>query len=91
MLRVSISLVIVLLGASLVFPLGVFAHNIDVKKAREVVRDYARQVRDESGGKYAHYSTCCVSAFPNHNYIARCTIDYQSEADTKKGCTPAAS
>ncbi len=86
MLRVSISLVIIfLLGASLVFPLSASAHNIDVKKAREVIRNYAQKVRDESGGKYAHYSTSCVAAFPGHNHIARCVVDYKNEADTKKG------
>src|SRR5690242_6905151 len=86
MLRAAVSgFIIFLLGASLVFPLSASAHNIDVEKAREVARTYARQVRDESGGKYAHYSTSCVSAFPNHNHIARCIIDYQNEADTKKG------
>jgi len=85
-LRALLSGVIIfLIGASFVFSVRVSAHNIDLKKARELVRDYARSVRDESGGKYAHYSTNCVAAFPNHNHIARCLIDYQNEADAKKG------
>ena len=80
-----IVIVAVLMGASLVSKWGASAHNVDVKKAREVAREYAKSVRDESGGKYVHYSTSCVAAFPGHNHIARCLIDYQNEADTKKG------
>jgi hypothetical protein len=75
----------ILMGASLIFSGNVSAHNIDVKKAREAARNYARKVRDESGGRYVHYGTNCVAAFPNHNHIARCLIDYQNEEDTKKG------
>ena len=78
-------IIAILMYASLVFSWNVSAHNIDLKKAREAARTYARQVRDESGGKYVHYSTNCVAAFPGHNHIARCLIDYQNEADTKKG------
>jgi hypothetical protein len=61
------------------------AHNIDIAKAREVIRNYARKVRDESGGKYAHYTTSCVAAFPGHNHIASCVVDYTNKADTKAG------
>ena len=78
-------MVVILMGVGLVGTWGTSAHNIDLKKAREVVREYARKVRDESGGKYIHYSTNCVAAFPNHNHIARCLVDYQNEADAKKG------
>jgi len=78
-------IIAILMGASLVYTWGTSAHNIDVKKARELVRDYARSVRDESNGKYIHYSTNCVAAFPGHNHIARCLIDYTNEADAKKG------
>ena len=77
--------VILLIGASFVFSVSVSAHNIDIAKAREVIRNYARKVRDDSGGKYARYSTSCVAAFPGHNHIASCVIDYKNEADTKKG------
>lgn len=80
-----IAIVAILIGASLVFSGRTSAHNIDLKKAREFVRDYARAVRDQSGGKYAHYSTNCVAAFPGHNHIARCLVDYKNEADAKKG------
>ena len=75
----------IVIGANLVFTWSTSAHNVDLKKARELVRDYARKVRDESGGKYLHYSTNCVAAFPNHNHIARCLVEYRNEADTKKG------
>jgi hypothetical protein len=80
-----IAIVAILIGASLVFSGRTSAHNIDLKKAREAARDYARSVRDASNGKYAHYSTNCVAAFPGHNHIARCLIDYKNEADAKKG------
>ena len=80
-----IVIVAMLMVASVVFKWGASAHNIDLKKAREVIRNYAQKVRDESGGKYAHYSTSCVAAFPGHNHIARCVVDYKNEADTKKG------
>ena len=86
MRRKSLAVIVaIVIGANLVFTWSTSAHNIDLKKAREVVRDYARKVRDESGGKYVHYSTNCVAAFPNHNHIARCLIEYRNEADTKKG------
>ena len=80
-----IVIVAILMGASFVFKWNASAHNIDLKKAREVIRNYAKSVRDNSGGKYAHYSTSCVAAFPGHNHIARCVVDYKNEADTKTG------
>jgi hypothetical protein len=83
--RALAGIAVILIGASLIFSGIVSAHNIDLKKAREVARNYARQVRDESGGNYAHYSTSCVAAFPGHNHIARCLIDYQSASDMQKG------
>ena len=86
MRRKSLGVIVaIVIGANLVFTWSTSAHNIDLKKARELVRDYARKVRDESGGKYVHYSTNCVAAFPNHNHIARCLVEYRNEADTKKG------
>ena len=80
-----IVIVAMLIGVNFVFTCSTSAHNIDLAKAREVIRNYARKVRDESGGKYAHYSTSCVAAFPGHNHIARCLVDYKNEADTKAG------
>ena len=86
MLRKSlVVLVVFLMATSFVGIQGTSAHNIDLKKAREIVRDYARQVRDESGGKYVHYSTNCVNAFPNHNHIARCLVEFRNAADSEKG------
>ncbi|HSB29831.1 MAG TPA: hypothetical protein VLE19_18325 [Pyrinomonadaceae bacterium] len=86
MLRKSlVVLVVFLMATSFVGIPGTSAHNIDLKKAREIVRDYARQVRDESGGKYVHYSTNCVNAFPNHNHIARCLVEFRNAADDQKG------
>ena len=52
-----IVIVAILIGVNFVFTCSTSAHNIDMAKAREVTRNYARKVRDESGGKYAHYST----------------------------------
>ncbi|MFL6229074.1 MAG: hypothetical protein ACJ741_09865 [Pyrinomonadaceae bacterium] len=83
--RVLAGVAAMLMGVSLIFAGNVSAHNIDLVKAREVARAYARQVRDESGGKYAHYSTSCVAAFPGHNHIARCMIDYKNAADSERG------
>lgn len=73
------------MGASLIFTWSASAHSIDLAKARQVVRDYARSVRDESGGKYLHYSTNCVRAFPGHNHFVRCVIEYQNAKDTAAG------
>jgi len=78
-------LVVFLIATSPVGTRSTSAHNIDLKKAREIVRDYARRVRDESGGKYIHYSTNCVNAFPNHNHIARCLVEFRNAADSEKG------
>ncbi len=83
--RVLAGIAVLLMGASLVFSSNVSAHNIDLAKAWELARDYARQVRSESGGKYLHYSTNCVRAYPNHNHIVRCLIEYQNAKDTAAG------
>jgi len=83
--RSLIVIIASLIGVCLLFTGVPSAHNIDLKKAREVARDYARRVRDESGGKYVHYSTNCVRAFPGHNHIVSCVISYQNEQDTAKG------
>lgn len=83
--RVLAGLAAILIGASLIFSPRVSSHNIDLAKARDVAREYARKVRDESGGKYLHYSTSCKKAFPGHNHVAYCTIDYQNATDAEKG------
>lgn len=83
--RPLVGIVAILMGASLVFSGNVSAHNIDVAKVRELARDYARQVRAESNGKYIHYSTKCVRSNPGHNHYVGCVIEYQNEKDTQAG------
>ena len=83
--RILVGVVVLLIGASLAFPWATSAHNINLDKSWELARDYARSVRAESNGKYLHYSTKCVRAFPNHNHIVRCLIDYQDAKDREKG------
>jgi hypothetical protein len=83
--RVLAGIAALLMGASLVFSGSTSAHNIDVAKARELARNYARQVRDGSGGKYLHYTTSCTRNFPNHNHSVNCVIKYQNAKDTAAG------
>jgi hypothetical protein len=84
-----IVVVAILMGTNFVFRWSASAHNIDLKKAREAARDYARMVREQVHGglqgTFVHFSTSCVSAFPGHNHIVRCLIEFQNAADTKKG------
>lgn len=68
-----------LMGASLTFTGGASAHNIDLAKAQEIARDYARSVRKESNGKYPHYSTDCYKLFQGHNHYVRCLIEYTND------------
>ena len=82
--RVVAGIAAVIMGASLVFTGSTSAHNIDLDKAWELARNYARSVRKESG-RYLHYSTNCVRAFPKHNHIVRCVIQYQDAKDTAAG------
>ena len=72
----------ILMGASLVFSGSASAHDVDLKKAREVTREYARSVRAASNGRYLHYSTRCRKLFP---HIVQCEIEYQNAQDTAKG------
>jgi hypothetical protein len=55
------------------------AHNINLAKAQEFARDYAREVREESGGKYLHYTTDCIKLFQGHNHYVRCTIEFTND------------
>ena len=84
-----IVIVAILLASSPVFKWSASAHNIDLKKAREAARDYARMVMEQVHGglqgTFIHYSTNCVRAFPGHNHIARCLIEFQNADDTRKG------
>jgi len=54
----------------------VFAHNIDVTKARDKAREYARQKVDDPNRAYQHFTTDCLAAFPGHNHYVRCSIFY---------------
>jgi hypothetical protein len=83
--RMLAGIAALLMGASLVFTGNTSAHNIDVAKARELAREYARQIRDESGGKYKNYTTRCGAQFPNHNHLVSCTIQYYNEKDKAAG------
>ncbi|PYS70336.1 MAG: hypothetical protein DMF69_13865 [Acidobacteria bacterium] len=86
MLRKTLAGVVVLLiGATLMSSRRAEAHNIDLDKAQEVARDFARAIRKESNGNYLHYSTRCGRAFPGHNHIVKCDIEYQNAKDTKAG------
>lgn len=73
---------VLLMGASLVFISSTSAHDVNLKKAREAAREYARSVRAASDGKYIHYSTRCSKLFP---HIVKCEIEYQNAQDTAKG------
>jgi hypothetical protein len=73
------------MGTNLVFSGSTSAHNIDPAKAREVAREYAKAIRDQSNGRYLHYSTSCRIAFPGHNHIVKCAVEYQNEKDTAAG------
>ena len=83
--KILVGVVVLLIGASLMSSRRAEAHNIDLDKAWEVARDFARAIRKESNGNYLHYSTKCVLAFPGHNHIVRCAIEYQNAKDTKAG------
>lgn len=87
--RILAGFAAILMGASLVFSGSASAHNIDLAKAREVARDFAMAIRASSDGgyygKYLHYSTNCWRAFPGHNHIVKCTLEYQNAKDTEKG------
>jgi hypothetical protein len=58
---------------------SVVAHNIDVVKARDKAREYARQKVADPNRAYEHYTTDCLAAFPGHNHYVRCSIFYQDE------------
>jgi hypothetical protein len=77
--RVLAGITAILLGASLIFTSSASAHNISLDKAWEIARDYARQVRSESGGKYTNYATDCYNLFQGHNHFVRCPIEYDNE------------
>jgi hypothetical protein len=83
--RVLALIATVVMGASLIFTWSTSAHNIDLAKAREAIREYARGVRNEPGRGYVHYSTDCQKMFPGHNHRVRCVVSYQNEKDSAAG------
>jgi hypothetical protein len=83
--RVLVLIAILSMGVSFSFTWRTSAHNIDLDKAWELARNYARSVREESNGKYLHYTTNCVKAFPGHNHFVRCVIEFQNAKDTAAG------
>ncbi len=90
--RVLVLIAALSMGASLVFTSRTSAHNIDLAKAKELVRRYAQAVRIESRGMfrdsrdiYIASTWNCVRAFPNHNHIVRCVIQHQNARDKDAG------
>ena len=76
--RMIAGLTAVLMGASVLSGI-VSAHDINLAMAQEFARDYARSVREESGGKYLHYTTDCIRLFQGHNHYVRCTIEFTND------------
>ena len=70
----------VVMLAAVLFVFGVTAmptpsyHNIDMVKARDKAREYARKKVDDRNRNYEHFSTDCTPAFEGHNHYARCVI-----------------
>lgn len=90
MLRRSVlagMIAVLLMGASFIFMRRASAHNIDLAKAKELVRRYAQAVRRESDSRdlYIRSTWNCVNAFPNHNHIVRCVIQHQNASDKDAG------
>ena len=83
--RVLAGIAAFLMCASLVFTLRASAHNISLANAQEMARQYAKSVREESGGKYISSMTDCYTLFPGHNHYVRCEIDYKDEATKNNG------
>jgi hypothetical protein len=76
--RVLAGIAAILIGASFIFTSSASAHNINLNKAWEMAREYARGVRAESNGKYLHYTTDCWELFEGHNHYVRCGISYNN-------------
>lgn len=83
--RVLAGIAAILMCASLVFTLRASAHNISLANAREMARQYAKSVREESRGKYISSMSDCYTLFPGHNHYVRCEIDYKDEATKNNG------
>lgn len=61
------------------------AHTIDVVKAREKAREYARAKRNDPNRNYAHYQTDCVAGFPGHNHVVVCAVSFDTAAHRASG------
>ena len=77
--RILIGVAALLIGASLVISPSASAHNINLEKAKEKARAYAKSVLD-SGKGYVQSITRCNNAFSGHNHYVRCTIQYEDRA-----------
>lgn len=76
---------VVMMAVSFAFTLSTSAHNINLARAREKAREYARLVRDDSDGLYTRYRTDCRE-FPaggGHHHIVRCVIEFDDEVTIK--------
>lgn len=58
----------------------VFAHTIDVAKARDKAREYAKKKVDDPNRTYQHFTTDCLAAFSGHNHVVRCSIFYLDDS-----------
>ncbi len=83
--RLLAGIAVLLMGASFIFMRRASAHNIDLAKAKVLARDYAWNVREESGGKFIRSTWNCVKAFPKHNHYVRCVIQHQNASDKAAG------
>lgn len=81
MLRRSVlaGIIAVLMGASLVFTGSASAHNIDLKRAKEMALARAQALVDNSPRNYVQGITSCGRAFPGHNHIVQCRIQYEDK------------
>ncbi len=86
MLRKSIlaGIAVVVMGTSLVFSGSASAHNIDLPKARELAKEYARGIIKEGRG-YINYAWRCKSMFSGHNHYVQCEIEYKTAKDKAAG------
>jgi hypothetical protein len=75
----------IVFGVSIGYTTTTSAHNIDLATAWEKARNYARQVRRDSDGKYTHYSTDCRELFAGgrHNHYVRCLVEYDDDETIK--------
>jgi hypothetical protein len=82
--RVLALIATVMMGASLVFPWSASAHDIDVKKATELAKEYARGIIKEGRG-YITFAWRCKKLYPGHNHVVQCTLEYKNAKDKAAG------